>query len=491
MGCRDEPIQNRALAMAGRIPELAPPFAETAPVRLPELRNVALTRRVVAIIDHPDFQRLRRVLQLGPTALVYPGATHTRFEHSLGVFENVRAYLLHLLRDPDFADAAGEGDLLAGLLAGLLHDLGHYPFCHALEALGRAGLETDEHEAVGTSILFGRLSARSIGAALERDWGVDPQRVARLIERGPAAQDGPIDAMLASVLHSPIDADKMDYLERDSIHLGVPYGRNYDRERLLSSLAVHPASHSLAVNDKGKVSAEIFIFCRYTMFSEVYWHHAVRAVEAMAERALEDFQHQSGLDGAALIDRLLGHSDESLLDQMATTAAADSAAARLAHGLTGGRRRLHKRVLTLSQAHRRPAFRRAYERVVGIERPAARRLEQALAECLARVTGRTLRPGEVLLDAPPAGKHRLEDLPVLFGHKGSWAPLAELSHTVRGIGRDFARRVAKARVFVAAEPARAAREALGADALAERLLDAMLDAADEPATGPGASGRLF
>jgi len=157
----------------------------------------------------------------------------------------------------------------------------------------------------------------------------------------------------------------------------VPYGRNYDRDRLLSGLAVHPASHSLAVNDKGRVSAEIFIFCRYTMFSEVYWHHAVRAVEAMTERALEDFQRQIGLDGAALIDRLLGHSDESLLDHIAAS------------------------------------------------------------------------------------------------------------------GRDFARRVAKARVLVAPAPARTAREALGADALAERLLDALLAAADELAAGSGTSGRLF
>lgn len=94
---QDRDWGRRAFSLAAMVPELAPPFARTAPVRIPELRNVALTRRVLRVIDHPDFQRLRRVLQLGPTHLVYPGAVHTRFEHSIGVYENVRHYLQSLL----------------------------------------------------------------------------------------------------------------------------------------------------------------------------------------------------------------------------------------------------------------------------------------------------------------------------------------------------------------------------------------------------------
>ena len=125
----------RALSLQGLIPELSPPFVRTSPVRIPELNNVALTRRTLRLIDHPDFQRLRRVKQLGPTHWVYPGAVHTRFEHSNGVFSCVRNYLLALLQDPLFAEKVAEKDLLTALAAGLLHDLGHYPFAHSLEAL--------------------------------------------------------------------------------------------------------------------------------------------------------------------------------------------------------------------------------------------------------------------------------------------------------------------------------------------------------------------
>jgi len=481
----------RAVALAGLVPELAPPFAATSPVRVPELCNVALTRRVLELIDHPDFQRLRRVRQLGPAHLIYPGATHTRFEHSLGVFDKVRRYLTSLLLDADFVAAVSERDLLTGLAAGLLHDLGHYPFAHALEALGRKGLQTPDHEAVGGRILTGLLSAAPIGHLLESGWGVDPERVARIVASGPAGQAEPVDAMLASILHSPIDADKMDYLERDSIHLGVPYGRNYDRDRLLSCLAVDPGTGRLAVTDKGKVSAEVFVFCRYTMFSEVYWHHAVRAIEAMLERALEDFCERARLSEDALVTELLAHSDESLVADIRARSPEDSPAGRLCAALSGGRRRLYKRVLSLSRAHQRPAFQSAYERVVGLDRAGARRLEASLTERLSGLLGRALDPAEVILDFSPPGKHRLEDLQVLFAHKRSSASLADLSHTVRGIGQDFARRVDKARVFVAPEAATEARAKAGREELAGMLLNEILalPAADEGAKAQ--TGRLL
>ena len=87
------------------------------------------------------------------------------------------------------------------------------------------------------------------------------------------------------MLSGPIDIDKMDYLARDSLHAGVPYGRHFDQERLMGSLCLNEAGDGLAITDKGKTAAEMMVFARYVMFSEVYWHHAVRSATAMLQRA--------------------------------------------------------------------------------------------------------------------------------------------------------------------------------------------------------------
>ena len=87
------------------------------------------------------------------------------------------------------------------------------------------------------------------------------------------------------MLSSPIDIDKMDYLARDSLHAGVPYGRHFDQQRLIGSLCLNEAGDGLAITDKGRTAAEMMVFARYVMFSEVYWHHAVRSATAMLQRA--------------------------------------------------------------------------------------------------------------------------------------------------------------------------------------------------------------
>ena len=89
-------------------------------------------------------------------------------------------------------------------------------------------------------------------------------------------------AILGSMLSGPIDIDKMDYLVRDSLHAGVPYGRNFDQGRLIGSLCLNEAGDGLAISRKGQTAAEMMVFARYVMFSEVYWHHGVRAGDGHA-----------------------------------------------------------------------------------------------------------------------------------------------------------------------------------------------------------------
>lgn len=449
-------------AATASLPELHATLESRQSIRIPEFRNVPLTPRVVQIIDHPAFQRLRRVRQLGPTHLVYPGAVHTRFEHSLGVYSCVHMVLSAMLGTPAFAQSASEEDLLTVLAAGLLHDVGHYPFAHSLEALHLKGRDTPRHEDVGGRIIRGEFAAlndahaptgqRIIADILRSQWGVDPERVIALCTGDLGEAPTAMDRILRSVISGSIDADKMDYLERDSHHMGVPYGRNYDRARLLASLTLNQQEDGLAITSKGKVPAEMFIFARYTMFSEAYWHHTVRAASAMVEVAMAAFHSRGAVAPDDFLAQLLGHDDDQLLDWVRAQTPPTSATRYLTAGLTQNRRRLYKRIATFSRAYTEPAKQQAYERIYQMDATQQWALTDRLRVELSARVGRALHPADIIIDTPPRDKDKLETIEVVYpgAHGRQHYPLHELSRVVAGIQNDFIRVVKKIRIF--AEP---------------------------------------
>ena len=202
----------------------------------------------MAIIDTPAFQRLRYVRQLGHAFLVYPGATHTRFEHALGAY--------HL--------ACRVTKELDVQLAALLHDIGHYPFSHALE---EAGLPPHE------SLAARHLRSGALAAALDRI-GVPAERLLPLIQ-------GTSTSRFAGLVAGSLDVDKLDYLSRDATMCGVPYGV-IDVDRLLTSLTLGP--DGVALHTKGLAALESLLFAKYQMYRNVYWHHAVRSATSMFKR---------------------------------------------------------------------------------------------------------------------------------------------------------------------------------------------------------------
>ena len=310
------------------LPELAAPGAGGL-VRLPAAGDVSFTPRVKALADTPALQRLRHVSQLGVASRVYPGATHTRFEHTLGVFGNACRCLRRLAGVPAFAAAATPDDAKVFLCAALLHDAGHWPFCHPMEDLKLPGVP--DHESLAAAEFAPGTPA---GAVLERDWQVEPAAVAAFLQgtplTGDGARDSPARRLLRGLLDGPIDVDKMDYLERDSLHAGVPYGRNFDKDRLIASLTVHPdfgtGPGTLALTAKGRTAAELMVFARYVMFAEVYWHHTVRAATAMLLRAVYDVRANF------ITPDLFRTTDPEFVARL-LAACAGTPAARLADGL--------------------------------------------------------------------------------------------------------------------------------------------------------------
>jgi uncharacterized protein len=320
------------------IPELQGLDARRQIIRIPDRQDVPITPRVKQIIDTAEFRRLARISQLGLVSLVYPAAHHTRFEHSLGVYRLALRYLRQLSTDERFCERVQRPDAELLIVAALLHDLGHWPFCHPIEDIRLPGVP--EHELFANSFIL----EGEVADALRDDWGIQPREVVALLSEKPP---GTTAKILQSILSGPIDIDKMDYLSRDSLHAGVPYGRNFDEERLIGSLCLNESGDGLAIRDKGKTAAEMMVFARYVMFSEVYWHHAVRSATAMLQRAF--YLLHNDLD----LDALFRMTEQEMIRQM-QTAGSGGAAGELCEGLFGTTRRLYKRLAQFSFLEQQP-----------------------------------------------------------------------------------------------------------------------------------------
>uniref|UniRef100_A0A7C2K1X2 HD domain-containing protein n=1 Tax=Schlesneria paludicola TaxID=360056 RepID=A0A7C2K1X2_9PLAN len=419
----------------GEIPELSELQAGGPLVRIPDRLNVPFTPRVRAVVDTAEFQRLAHISQLGLAAKVYPGATHTRFEHALGVFHNACRYLWQLGKDARFAAAVDEHRAEVLLAAALLHDIGHWPFCHPLEDLHLASVPPHEHFAAE----FLRAD-RELGEVLLRDWRVSPEEVLDLL---CTRTDSPTDRLMRSILSGPIDIDKLDYLERDSLHAGVPYGRNFDRERLIQSLVLNEAGDGLAISSKGKTAAELMVFARYVMFSEVYWHHAVRSATCLLARSFYEVHERLDLRN------LFALREPEFIAALQQTATGTPVAGLL-DGLFGPKRRLHKRVLEFS-LEQSPEL---YRQLAGRKYVDLLAIGRSLADRLNAREGWSLGPTDLLIDAPPVHKEVEFRVDIYFPKQQRYRPLGEVSPVVAALAKtqfdDYVKRV---RVFAAPDVA--------------------------------------
>jgi HD superfamily phosphohydrolase len=345
-------------------------------VRDPLWNNIRLDRRAMAVLDTPAVQRLRYVRQLGHAFLVYPGATHSRFEHALGAFHLAKTALAALdERDELVAVTAEQREAVR--LAALLHDIGHYPFSHALEEAG-----FPSHERLGVARL-GRGELAHVLEEMGPDFG---REVGRLIT-------GESTSPLGGLITGSIDLDKIDYLSRDAFMCGVPYG-TVDVDRLLASLTLvdtTPGRYEVGVHEKGVSALESLLFAKYQMYRNVYWHHAVRAATCMFKRAVRDAVRVDAIG----IDRVSGATDDEVMVLLERSGSSLASAVRA--------RRLHKRALELP-ASDVPAD--AQEWVS--EDPA---LLERVEDAVAREVG--LGPGELLIDYPSRASMLGVDLPLL------------------------------------------------------------------------------
>jgi HD superfamily phosphohydrolase len=220
------------------------------------------------LLNAAEFQRLRRIRQLGMAHLAYPGADHSRYSHSLGVMETARKMLAQLAREVQITVE----DETATLCAALLHDLGHGPFSHVFERVSGV-----HHERLGQRVILD--SQSEVHQILIQHDKMLPEQVVSLLRCRPKR------TIFCDILSSQLDADRLDYLLRDTRMTGSGYG-DYDLNWLLHALTVDPSSGRLAVWAKGVSAVEAYLQSRYHMYRNVYFHKVVRAAEGMVKLAL-------------------------------------------------------------------------------------------------------------------------------------------------------------------------------------------------------------
>src|SRR5262245_40129635 len=246
-------------------------------------------RLLLALINSREVQRLRRIKQMGLTELVFAGATHSRFAHSLGVLHIARLFLDQLQRSQGRPYPDEQRTFI--LCAALLHDIGHGPFSHVFEQVTNQWHESYTRAIIQSDQTDVHQHLRAFDRTL-------PERLACFFDDDESAGDVP--TYMAHLVSGQLDADRCDYLLRDSHATGTNYG-HFDLQWMLAQLRPDPSGKRFYLTRKGLSSAETYLFARFHMYRTVYFHKTSRAAEVMLKLLFRRFKEVIG-NGAAVRD---------------------------------------------------------------------------------------------------------------------------------------------------------------------------------------------
>ena len=426
------------------------------PVRDPVWSNIYLSEELLKVIDSAPFRQLSRIKQLGPSFLVYPGATHTRLNHSLGVFHLAKRMIRTLLGFRSF-DAMSLDGVKSFLCAALLHDLGHFPYTHSFKEL-----PLKEHETLTAELV----QEEPLRTLLRDHVGVDPWSVAAIVDESIPVSEGDEIIFFRSILSGALDPDKLDYLNRDAYFCGVPYGLQ-DIDFILSRLRPD-WQNGIALEETGISAVENLLFSKYLMYRAVYWHRTVRVATAMIKKAV----HHAFEEGAVSPSDFYGLDDELFYLRFGSNEQLPGYS--LIHGVYN--RRLYH-----------PVWESAYRPEDPLHAAAAdlafrSRLEAAVAHRLSGRVSRRVSPESVIIDVP----ERISFEAAFPGVRGGGLVPYPDSETVftPHVVQDFTRTLRKMRLIV--DPGIADSVGDGAELIATAYAD-VGGAPDAGTPGAGAA----
>lgn len=483
------PLEIDELSLSANIRELV-----TTP-----LGRIPFTLRVERIVRHPLFQRLQHIPQLELLAQVYPGATHTRYQHSLNTFEVAKQYVSHLLNDSTFRLLINPSQIEATLFLALLHDIGHYPLSHMFEDFGQEQRDRGDKLSPADRILD---DEELFWSFVQPDLSLDQIStgfysgiIDGVLSNYPVQTKGKVDKVAAlhevissvlserslqdmkdivypisesakilrGIMSSPIDADKVSYLSLDSKMTGVPYGSGMDLDALFASLRVPSLADIrsedesiIAINEKGISAAESVVMARYWMLNRVYWYRENRALMSMVKFAIGTLRSHNAMSFADYFERTLfmsGVEALNMLSNMMNSVDPDmgvrkvtNPVALIASGNTFRYERLytvtHSRTSIEEQIYEKLAFKRSDE---------LEELTEEMTQAIERVLGapNSLGRGDVLIDVPVKRRKPTDKVLVYFrDSQNSGQDLFAGSPVLYGLSAAFDRFLQKCRVFV-------------------------------------------
>lgn len=459
-----EKIQGLYLNRAG-VEELSS-YTGTRTLRIPVSGSIPFPGRVKDLIHHTMFFRLNNVQQLGLTHYVFPGAMHTRLEHSIGVFSNVSNYINSMLADdyqPYFRQLVDGEMIVTALLAGLLHDIGQHSFAHSLQDMGI----TERHEDVAEMFITGEglekfvkpeSNIESLKKEIQEHWPeVQIDRLCSLIKNTESEQTTGIGwDIIRNVLSGHIDADKTDYLIRDALHTGVEYPRSIDITRFMNSITAslredgEDTKGVLAITWKGKQSAENIRLARSQMFWVLYWHHAVRCAHAMlAHACTSHLKILKDHDKLSFNETLYWRTSGEFISYLKLSES--SRARELANWLST--RRLFKRAIELNYDEDESLYNSLLNKKDEIDRTGdmilsdlSRKIAEQLNHIFGKSLPRELSEDDIIVDIPKGDKDKLGKIYVV--EKGADIAVPYVSKGLSGNDQDWQNRVRTIRIFI-------------------------------------------
>ena len=506
-GESDDPITKRhykaVRQLQADLSRLLPEY--TWPLSLPELSQVpgsislglpreyiGLTSELMELVNHPLFQRLRNIPQLEYVSLIYPGATHSRFHHSLSAFQLARTFISRLLEYPEFRMLAGPEYIQAALVLALIHDIGHYPLSHAFEDFAEYEKGRDrgsEWQIQSEETLFKSFicpepndpvnimiknslkqiclekKLTTLGETIREMFPKSYNLIAKIMY--PERDDDPSLLLLHSIIDSAIDVDKVSYLTDDSDLTGVRFGKGIDIHGLVQALippkGMDNRRGAIAITENGLAAAESIVLSRFWMISRVYWHRTNRATQTMHKFVIADLIESGHFDFLGYLEETLFSTQSQATDLLAkryedTHAEFGNRTQQETRnplvGLLNSNRDIYKRFLSISNGPGE-ADHMLYERVLEEGPLGVVSIGERVREHLAsRFNDFEWRYGDVLVDIP----HRRRDL---LGYNvlvyldrdpengrnlsGGENPVSPL---LRGLPENFEYNVKKCRIFI-------------------------------------------